>query len=490
VRASNVVAASLPRRGPRSRRRPTLQATCSKHFVPRPPTRGRGLESGTRRVRPRPGRHAASFGLETRLMWGRCSALHLIVRGGVNCALARHQLYGGRLVCARFARVAFSLASLLALTPPRLHPWPCLMHGALPRLLLLLLHRCANAQHSHLFRVTGDLPSLLTPSASGSSGRRLEDVHEHEAHQFAEAPGVPAFELAYSAQQAPRHTLRLLEPTLARIIESISCNGSSEAEQVTIVLNASVPEALDVLSRRISRGAVVSGACGRAGADGARPFYSVVSRWRVEPPRTVHLLGVPTGLHAAFDSLELSFAMGSAAATRSSASPPRRRLFLDRIFGGSGRGALNDLGEGLVDGAGALVQAVRPRHDAPRELHAARTRHTLRSRSASRSAAGSAMNVSHPCRWTQGGRLVSRLVSGALDGFSDSTAGGVRSHWLALSASLRALFDGFSFSHDVSTTAYALNYDSATRRAANRSLRLYHSPWVTCSDCFFHAEVT
>ena len=116
---------------------------------------------------------------------------------------------------------------------------------------------------------------------------------------------------------------------------------------------------------------------------------------------------------------------------------------------GNVRGALNDLGEGLRDAAGVLVDL--------------------------------------------SGRLISGAVGGAssaLDGFASSAADAIRAHWEALSDATRALFRGLQVREQTSATVVELNYDAARGAAANESLRLLHAPWATCEDCFFRANVS
>uniref|UniRef100_A0A7S2NA07 Lipid-binding serum glycoprotein N-terminal domain-containing protein n=1 Tax=Haptolina brevifila TaxID=156173 RepID=A0A7S2NA07_9EUKA len=316
---------------------------------------------------------------------------------------------------------------------------------------------CASS-HDHLFQVSD--PSLLTPH----SRKLSEHAHsaEHERHT-----------LHYSAVQHPRHTLRLLEPQLAPLITAIHCNET----HVTIHLDEHrLSEAMVTLSDRFEIGAVCSGACIdlATGADEPRPFYRTAQAMHADlPRRELHLQASPTSLHAAFDTLNLKVRVlpGGVQPQSNPAEAGdivdgvgRRRLFFNRIPGiGDVKGALNELGEGIRDAAGTLIDI--------------------------------------------GGRLIGGVsgivddasgdVGDALDGFAESASSAVQSAWETAvgalggaRATVNNLFSGFEVRESVSTTLFELNYDKSTGRAKNRSMPFFHTPWATCDECFFNGNIS
>ena len=314
----------------------------------------------------------------------------------------------------------------------------------------------ASSSHSHLFRVTDDLPSLLTPEqpSQSRSGRRMTS---DEAATIIHAARTPSFSIEYTAKSSRRHTLRLLEPGLASSISSISCNATH------VAVHMFHAKATSIVEQRFAPGVIISGACITDGdGEGRRPFYREAHSI-LACSATLFFESVDVPLHQAFDALQLDLrlhglSMPASHPVRPDEPPPihstpdqpplhrRRRLFLDRIVAGDLKGALNDLGEGVVDAAGKLLVA--------------------------------------------GGRLIGDVVGGALDGFADSSSDGVASVWGRVSDTLRKLFDGFKIKQEVRASLTTLNFDPSSGRALNRSVRLHHAPWATCEDCFFAANLS
>ena len=282
-------------------------------------------------------------------------------------------------------------------------------------------------------------------------------THVHEVS--ADAQHDMALHMRYTAVQHTQHTLPLLEPTLASSIASIACNATHVTSRLR---EADAAMARRLFVQRFEPGATLTGACIETPGAAPRPFYRTVHAMRFEE-LLVHWLATDVPLHAAFDALDLKLELRSAppptgdthaaepgwsAAPHTRTASPRRRLFLERVLPGSVRGALNDLGEGVRDSAGALLQI--------------------------------------------SGRLIAGIggAGGALDGFADSAISTLRTQWEGLAATSRNLFRGFHTREAATAPVTRLNYNNATGRAANRSLHLYHAPWATCSDCFVAADVS
>ena len=81
------------------------------------------------------------------------------------------------------------------------------------------------------------------------------------------------------------------------------------------------------------------------------------------------------------------------------------------------------------------------------------------------------------------------VIQEVADRFEESLPAAVRTHWQTLTTATKAFFNGLKMSESVHVSVLELNYDPATRAAAQPRIGFFHTPWLQCVDCYVYGAL-